>query len=76
MGRRFSSYNKIWGSPVNDNRGDKVLSFIEKNELNILIDGRNTRTSGASKSADITISLYSPSSPGMSQTVLYVATSV
>ena len=47
----FNRYNQIWGSPINDNRGDKVLSFIDKNRLNILNDGRYTRTSGSSKSA-------------------------
>ena len=39
----LNNYNQIWGSLVNDNyRGDKVLSFIDKNQLNILNDGRHT----------------------------------
>ena len=44
------------GKPVNDNIGDKVLSLINKNQLNILNDGIRTRTSGTSKWAnDLTI---------------------
>ena len=47
----FNSLNQIWGSPVDDNRGDNVLSFINKNQLNILNDRRHTRTSGTLNSA-------------------------
>ena len=47
----FNSYNQIWGSPVNDNLGDKAGSFINKNQLNVLNDGRHTRTRSTSKSA-------------------------
>ena len=42
----FSSYVQIWGGPVNDNRGDGVLGFVDENPLNILGDRRHTRTSG------------------------------
>ena len=56
----FNIYNQIRGSQVNDNGGDKVLSFINKNQLNILNDGRHSRTSGTSKSA-IDIIIASPS---------------
>ena len=38
------------GSLVNYKRRDKFLSFISKNQRNILNDGRHTRTSGTSKS--------------------------
>ena len=54
----FNSYNKIWRRPVHDNRGEKVLSFIDKNELKILNEGGHTTTLGTSKSAiDLTIAL-------------------
>ena len=50
------SYLQIWGNPVNNNRGCQVLSFIIKHKLNILNDGRHTRTSSISKSViDFTI---------------------
>ena len=55
--RDLNSYHQIWGSPLNDNRGRKVLNSISTNQLNILNDGRHTGTSGTSKSAiDLTIS--------------------
>ena len=56
----FNSYIRIWGSPENDVGGVKVLEFIEKNQLNILNDGRYTRASGTSKSA-INLTIASPS---------------
>ena len=34
------------GKPANDNSGYQVLSFINKIRLNVLSDGRHTRTSG------------------------------
>ena len=52
--------NQLWGNPVNDKRGDKVLSFIDKNQLKVLNDGRHTRKSGTSKSViDLTIAFIS-----------------
>ena len=48
------------GKPGNDVRGVRVLKFIEKKQLNILNDGRHTRTSGTSKSA-IDLTIASPS---------------
>ena len=48
------------GSSENDKWGCQVLSFINKNQLNILNDGRHTRTSGTSKSA-IHLIIASPS---------------
>ena len=52
----FNSYNQIRGSPVNDNRGDKVLTFNDKNRINNLNYGGHTRTSVTSKSAvDLTL---------------------
>ena len=48
------------GSPVNDNRGDKVLSFVNKSQLKFLNDGRHTRISSTWKSA-IDITIASPS---------------
>ena len=71
--RHFNSYLQLWGRHESDNRGCQVLSCINKNQLKILNDGRHTRTSATSKSAvDLTIAspLYSPTYPGMSQTVL------
>ena len=47
----FNSYHQIWGSSANDNKGCHVLSFISKKQLNILVDGKHTGTSGTSKSA-------------------------
>ena len=41
---------------LNDSRGYQVPSFIKKNRLNILNDGRHTKTLGSSKSAiDLTV---------------------
>ena len=57
----FNSFDQIWGSPVNDNRGDNVLSFINKNQLNILNDVSHTRTSGASIPV-IDLTIETPSS--------------
>ena len=56
----FSRFKQIRGSLVNDNRGDKVLTFFNKNQRNILNDGRHTRTSGTLKSA-IDLTIASPS---------------
>ena len=44
----FNIYNQIWGSLVNDDRGDKVLGFIIKNQPKILNDGSHTRKSDIS----------------------------
>ena len=52
----LNSYHHIWRNPANDNRGCQFLNFINKNQLNILNDGRHTRPSSISKSAiDLTI---------------------
>ena len=56
----FTSYNQYRGNQVNDNRGDKVLNFINQNQLKILSDGRHTRTSGTSKPT-IALTIASPS---------------
>ena len=45
---------------MNDNRGYQVLILTNKNQLNILNDGRDTRISGTSKSTmDLTIAFPS-----------------
>ena len=49
----FNSYIQIRWSMKNDNRGDEWLNFIDKNQVNILNDGRHTRTSGTSKSSNV-----------------------
>ena len=56
----FNSYNQTWGSQVNDNRGQKGLSIINKNQLNNSKDGRHTRRSNTSISA-IDLTIASPS---------------
>ena len=56
----FKSCHQIWGGLANDNRGCQVINFINKNQLNILNDGRHTRTSGNSKST-IDLTITSPS---------------
>ena len=45
----FNIYHQIWGNPVKDNRRYQALNFINNNQLNILNDGRHTRTSGNPK---------------------------
>ena len=71
--RDFNSFHQIWRRPANDKRKCQVSNFINKNQLNILKDGRHTRASGISKSAfhlTIVSPFYSTTYPGMSQTVL------
>jgi len=55
----FNSYHQAWGSPTTDTRGNQVMKFIQDNNLNLLNDGRPTRTSGNSSSA-IDLTLVSP----------------
>ena len=52
----FNIYHLLWGGPAKVNRVCQVLSFINKNQLNLLNDGRHTGTSGTSNLAiDVTI---------------------
>ena len=56
----FKGYNQIRRSPVNDNRENKVLIFVNKNQPNILNDGGHRSASGISKTA-IDLTIASPS---------------
>ena len=75
----FNSYRQMWRSPEIDIKRCQVLSFINKNQLNILNDGRPTRTSDTSKSAINPTKpspLYSQFYPRMLQAFFEVATTV
>lgn len=56
----FNSYHEMWGNNSTDSRGHKVMDFAQKHQVNILNDGRHTRTDGFSRTA-IDLTIVSPS---------------